>query len=90
MLNVIAWLLLGALVGWLGSLGGGPAPSRQLNIGLGVIGAALGGLFFNRFAASVTLGRDGIDLNGLIIAFIGAISLLIIVNVVRQGHGSPR
>jgi len=90
MLNVIAWLVLGALVGWLGSLGAGPGPNWQLNIGLGVIGAVLGGLFFNRFAISAALGRDGVDINGLIVAFIGAISLLTIINVVRQGHGSPR
>jgi uncharacterized membrane protein YeaQ/YmgE (transglycosylase-associated protein family) len=88
MVNVLVWLILGALVGWLGSTGRLRAQRWQANSGLGIIGAVVGGLAFYRFdiyAATSSVAQ--ISLNALLIAFIGAISLLTIVNVVQHGDG---
>jgi len=91
MINVFVWLILGALVGWLGSLRDGPARNRQFNIGLGIIGATLGGLFFNGFDVGATTSSDpSVDLSGLLVAFIGAISVLTIINVLQHGYDRPR
>ncbi len=88
MINVLVWLILGALVGWLGSTGSLHAQRWQTNSGLGIAGALLGGLAFYRFdvnAATSSIAQ--ISLNALLIAFIGAISLLTIVNAVQHGDG---
>jgi uncharacterized membrane protein YeaQ/YmgE (transglycosylase-associated protein family) len=91
MINVIVWLILGALVGWLAALRGGPARSRQLNLGLGIIGAVLGGLFFNGFDVGAAASSGPlVDLSGLLVAFIGAISVLTLGNVLQQGHDRHR
>lgn len=91
MINIIVWLVIGALVGWLGSLRAGPERSRQLNLGLGIVGAILGGLFFNGFDLGAATGGDlRLDLNGLLVAFIGAISVISIGNVFQQGYDRPR
>jgi uncharacterized membrane protein YeaQ/YmgE (transglycosylase-associated protein family) len=88
MVNVFVWLILGALVGWLGSTGPLWAQRWQANSGLGIAGALLGGLAFYRFniyAATSSVAQ--ISLNALLIAFIGAISLVTVVNVVQHGDG---
>jgi uncharacterized membrane protein YeaQ/YmgE (transglycosylase-associated protein family) len=88
MVNVLVWLILGTLVGWMGSVGGERAERWRLNSGLGIIGAVLGGLGFYRFdIAAATSSVAQLSLNALLIAFIGAISLLTIVNVAQHGDG---
>lgn len=78
-------------MGWLGSLRGGPQQSLQLNLGLGVIGATLGGLFFNGFDVNLaTRGERTVNLEGLLVAFIGAISLIAVGNVLQQGYDRRR
>lgn len=87
-INLILWLLFGALVGWLASMvmrtdvqqGG------LLNIVVGIIGAMIGGFLFS------TLGFGGSNINNgdfslgaLLVSFIGAVILLGIVNLFRRG-----
>jgi uncharacterized membrane protein YeaQ/YmgE (transglycosylase-associated protein family) len=89
MVNIVVWLVLGTLIGLLGSTGGHHAERRQLYSGLGIIGALLGGLGFYRFDFTAALNSAArLDLTALLIAFIGAISLLTIVSVAL--HGSER
>ena len=88
MVNVLVWLILGALVGWLGSTGPLRAQRWQANSGLGIAGALLGGLAFYRFDVyAATSNVVQISLNALLIAFIGAISLVTVVHVVQHGDG---
>jgi uncharacterized membrane protein YeaQ/YmgE (transglycosylase-associated protein family) len=88
MVNLLVWLMLGALLGWIGSAGGERAQRWSLNIGLGIVGAVLGGLGFYRFDIAAATGEaTRLSLNALLIAFIGAISLLTIVNAVQHGDG---
>jgi uncharacterized membrane protein YeaQ/YmgE (transglycosylase-associated protein family) len=88
MINFILWLLFGALVGWLASMvmRTDAQQGALLNIVVGIIGAMLGGFIFR------SLGLDGSNINNsdfslsaLLVAFVGAVILLAIVNLVRRG-----
>jgi uncharacterized membrane protein YeaQ/YmgE (transglycosylase-associated protein family) len=87
-INFILWLLFGALVGWLASMvmRTDAQQGTLLNIIVGIIGAMLGGFIFR------SLGLDGSNINNsdfslsaLVVAFVGAVILLGIVNLVRRG-----
>jgi uncharacterized membrane protein YeaQ/YmgE (transglycosylase-associated protein family) len=83
MINLILWLLFGALVGWLASIVM-RTDERQgalLNIVIGCIGALLGGYLFD----TRTINSGVFDLPALIVSFIGAVILLGIANLMRRG-----
>lgn len=89
MINFILWLLFGALVGWLASIvmktdaQQGPV----LNIIVGIIGAFIGGLIFNMLGiGGSSINNSDFSLGGLLVAFVGAIILLGIVNMVQRGR----
>lgn len=87
MLNVLCWLLLGGLIGWLGSVGLSPKRGRQSNIVVAIIGAVLGGLWFSWGNLGSVLSSDlSVSLSGLFIASLGSACLLAITNVVRHGR----
>jgi uncharacterized membrane protein YeaQ/YmgE (transglycosylase-associated protein family) len=87
MLNVLGWLVVGALIGWLSSLGLSPGHSRRLNLVVSILGAVLGGLWFSLADFSALLSSNPtVNLSSLFIACIGAISVLTITNVARQGR----
>lgn len=76
-MGIIAWLILGALAGWLASLvmktdeqQGGLA-----NIIVGIVGAMIGGFVFGLFGGSSV---TGFNLYSLLVATVGAIILLAI------------
>lgn len=81
-MNILLWLILGALAGWLaGLIMGSDGRNWLVNILIGVLGAAIGG-----FVASL-LGLGGItgfNLYSLLIAVAGACLLLGIYNLLRR------
>lgn len=78
-MNWIAWILLGAIAGFIAEKVTNNDMGLLLNIVVGLIGSVLGGWLF---------GMLGINAGGfvgsLIVATIGAILLLMIVGVVRK------
>jgi uncharacterized membrane protein YeaQ/YmgE (transglycosylase-associated protein family) len=83
MINLILWLLFGALIGWLASLvmRTDAQQGAFLNIVVGIIGAMIGGFLFG----SGTINSNAFDLTSLLVSFVGAVILLAIVNLVRRG-----
>ena len=81
-MGIIIWLIVGGIVGWLASI----IMKRDaqqgiiLNIVVGVVGAFIGGIIFNH-----DMNNGDFSLVALIEAFIGAVILLAIVNLVRRG-----
>ena len=89
MINFLLWLLFGALVGWLASMGMRTIDQQGalMNIVVGIVGAILGGLVFNFLGiGGSNINTNDFSLNGLLVAFIGAVVLLGIVNLVRRGN----
>jgi len=82
-MSFILWIVIGGIIGWLASLvmRTDGQQGLLLNIVVGIVGAFLSGLFFNRG------GMNGYDfsLPSLLWAFVGAVILLAIVNLVRRG-----
>ena len=88
MINFILWLLFGALVGWLASIvmRTDAQQGALLNIVVGIVGAFLGGLIFNLLGiGGSSINNSDFSLSALVVAFIGAVVLLAIVNLVRRG-----
>jgi len=88
MLNLILWLIAGAIVGWLAGLVMNDRGGLVLNIVVGIVGALIGGWLFGRPTInSGFLNTTGVfNLTALVVSFIGAVILLAIVNLVRRGR----
>jgi uncharacterized membrane protein YeaQ/YmgE (transglycosylase-associated protein family) len=86
-MNIIIWLVVGGLIGWLASMVMKTNDSQGLilNIVVGIIGAALAGWFISPLIGVGTINQDNFSLPALIVSFIGAVILLGIVNLVRRG-----
>lgn len=81
--NLIVWLLVGAVSGWLGNLvvnkGSG---SLVTNIIVGIIGAFVGGFLFNQFGSGEQV--TGLNVPSIFVAFIGAVVLLVILKLLNK------
>jgi uncharacterized membrane protein YeaQ/YmgE (transglycosylase-associated protein family) len=92
-MNIIAWLILGAIAGYLaGFLVKGDEGLGVIgHIVLGIVGALVGG-----FLASVLFNVDAIngafDISSIVVATIGAVIVVVVVNAVtgsaRTGRGA--
>ena len=88
MINFLLWLLFGALVGWLASMvmRTDAQQGTILNIVVGIVGAFVGGFLFNLLGlGGSNINNNDFSLGGLLVAFVGAVVLLGIVNLVRRG-----
>lgn len=82
-MNIIIWLLVGGLVGWVASMVMG-TDGRQgiiLNVIVGIIGAALGGWLFG---GAATINQGSLSINGLMVSLIGAIILIAVMKFFRR------
>ena len=84
-MSILAWIVVGLIAGWLAGQvmkGGGYGLIGDLVVG--VVGAVLGG-----FLAGVLFGGDylsGINLQTILVAFIGAVILIAILRAVGGGR----
>ncbi len=83
MWNFIAWIILGALAGWIASIlmGTNRRQGLGLNIIVGIAGAAIGGFVMNIFNQG---GATGLNFWSLVVAVIGSVILLAIVRMFRK------
>jgi uncharacterized membrane protein YeaQ/YmgE (transglycosylase-associated protein family) len=75
-MSIIAWLVVGLVAGWIGSMivnRGGEGP--LLDIVLGIVGAFVGGFLFNMLGHT---GVNGINLYSIFVAVVGSIVVLVI------------
>jgi uncharacterized membrane protein YeaQ/YmgE (transglycosylase-associated protein family) len=78
--KLIIWAIIGIVAGWLASVvvGGGGGLLRYLITGL--IGAIVGGFVFQAAGWKLNLGNDWLE--QIIVAFIGAIIVVILARMV--------
>lgn len=83
MINFIVWLVVGGIIGWLASkvMRTDAQQGIFLNIIVGIVGAFIAG-FFSRGGG---MNNNDFSLPTLLWAFLGAIVLLAIVNLIRRG-----
>ncbi len=81
--NIIFWVLLGALAGWIASMimGRDASMGAGANIVVGIVGAVIGGLIMNSLGGP---GVTGFNIYSILVAIGGAIVLLFIVGLFRR------
>ncbi|MDV6014412.1 GlsB/YeaQ/YmgE family stress response membrane protein [Haloechinothrix sp. LS1_15] len=91
-MGIISWIIFGAIAGWVANVVvGGRNRERRgciLNVLTGVVGAALGG-----FVYTVGTGRDisfGFDLHSFAVAVLGAILLLLLLQLFSRSGTQRR
>jgi uncharacterized membrane protein YeaQ/YmgE (transglycosylase-associated protein family) len=81
--NILVWIVVGAIAGWLASVVMGTRRSQSLleDIIVGIVGGVIGGFVLD----ALNIGGDvsGINITSIIVAFIGAVILLVILRAVR-------
>jgi uncharacterized membrane protein YeaQ/YmgE (transglycosylase-associated protein family) len=85
-MSLIAWIVVGLIAGWLASQ---VVASRYGIIGdtvIGMVGALVGGFLFEQFGSS---GTTGLNIWSVLVAFVGAVVLLVLIRVV-SGQGTSR
>lgn len=82
-MGLIMWLIVGGVIGWLASLIMRTDAQQGvfLNIIVGIVGAAIGGLIF----AGGNINNAPLTLGTFLVSLLGAVVLLGIVNLVRRG-----
>ena len=82
-MGLIIWLIVGGVIGWLASIimRTDAQQGILLNIVVGIVGAFIGGLIFNRG----NINEAPLSLTAFLVSLVGAVILLAIVNLVRRG-----
>lgn len=83
LMNIIFWIVLGGLAGWIASMimGTDARMGAGANIVVGVIGAIIGGLLMNAMGGP---GVTGFNLYSILVAIGGAVILLLLVRAFRR------
>lgn len=87
-MDFIIALIMGGVIGWLASIAMKTDAQQGifLNIIVGCVGSILGRFLFGRFLGGGGLRGDAFNPMTLLTAFLGAVVLLAIVNLVRRGR----
>ncbi|MEK7612445.1 MAG: GlsB/YeaQ/YmgE family stress response membrane protein [Patescibacteria group bacterium] len=82
-MNILIWILFGALVGWIASMimGTNAQQGVILNVVVGIVGAILGGWVMSFFGEG---GVTGFNLYSLLVALLGSVLLIGIVRMVSK------
>ncbi len=84
LINIIVWIVVGAIAGWLASIVMKTNRQQGLvqDIIIGIVGAFIGGFILN--VLGVGGGVSGLNIASILTAFIGAVVLLGILRAVRR------
>ena len=85
-MGILAWIVVGLIAGWLAGMvmrGGGYGLIGDIIVG--IVGALLGGWIATTFL-HVAGGMSGINLYSILVAFAGAVVLLVLLRLVGGGR----
>jgi uncharacterized membrane protein YeaQ/YmgE (transglycosylase-associated protein family) len=89
--DIVAWIIMGALVGWIASMIAGTNEKQGAvgNIVVGIIGAFVGGFIMNLLDSSGASSTDAFSWRSFFVALLGAVVVLFIYKwVTGRGHGT--
>jgi uncharacterized membrane protein YeaQ/YmgE (transglycosylase-associated protein family) len=85
-MNLIIWLVVGGIIGWVASLLM-DTDARQglvLNVVVGIVGAFIGGYFLGPLVGGSTINQSDFSLPSLGVSLLGAVILLAGVKLFRR------
>jgi uncharacterized membrane protein YeaQ/YmgE (transglycosylase-associated protein family) len=85
-MNVIIWLVVGGLVGWVASkvMNTDGQHGILMNVVVGIVGALIGVWVLSPIVGASTINQGDFSIGGLFVSLVGAIVLLAIVKLVTQ------
>ena len=88
-MNIIVWLVVGGVVGWVASMimGTNARQGLVLNVVVGIVGALLGGWILSPMVGGATINQGDLSVVGLLVSLGGAVGLLAIVNLFQRTAG---
>src|SRR3989344_5644952 len=83
-LNIVLWIIFGALAGWIASMimKTNASMGAMANIVVGILGAFIGGFLVQTLTGTAV---EGFNISSFVVAILGAVILLAIVKAVRGG-----
>lgn len=84
LLNILAWIIVGGIAGWLASIVMG-VNSRQgclTDIIVGIIGGFIGGFILDQLGVGGEV--TGLNIGSVLVAFIGAVILLFLLRLIQR------
>ena len=83
--NIITWIILGALAGWIGSkiMHTDAEQGGFANVVIGIIGAFLGGWLIS--FAGIDVATGSLTWQSILTAILGSVVLIGILNLIRKG-----
>ena len=86
MINLILWIIFGALVGWLASIimGRNAQMGALANIVVGIVGAFVGGIVWGLITSGGPMFSRSFSILSIIVALVGAIIVIWIVGMLRR------
>jgi uncharacterized membrane protein YeaQ/YmgE (transglycosylase-associated protein family) len=89
-MGILSWIVVGLIAGWLAGLvmrGGGYGLIGDIIVG--VVGGLLGGWIATSLL-HIGAGVNGINLESILVAFAGAVILLVVLRLLNGGRRSLR
>jgi uncharacterized membrane protein YeaQ/YmgE (transglycosylase-associated protein family) len=87
-MGLLSWIVVGAIAGWLaGQVVRGGGFGLLGNIVVGIIGALVGGYLAAQFF-NMPDAVNGFNLTSIVVAFIGAVVVIVVVSLLRGGSRS--
>ncbi len=85
-MNLIIWLVVGGLVGWVASLimKTDGQQGLILNVVVGIVGAAAAGWLISPLVGVGTINQDQFSIGALVVSLLGALLLLAVVKLFRR------
>ena len=85
-MNIIIWLVIGGLIGWVASIvmRTDGQQGLLLNVVVGIVGSLLGGWLLSPLVGVSTINQSNFSLPSLLVSLAGAVILLAIVNLVQR------
>lgn len=85
MVNIIVWLIVGAIIGWVASMLMRTPESLVIDIVVGVVGAFVAGYVLTPFFGVSTINQGNFSVPALLVSLGGSVILLAVVNMFRRG-----
>ncbi len=85
-MNIIIWLVVGGLIGWVASIVMKSPEGMIMNVVVGIVGAMLGGWLISPLVGVGTINQNNFSFPALLVSLIGAVILLANVNMFRRGR----